>query len=74
MRRSLAALALAAVLGLLAGCPDDGASVRSEGSSGGGSGSGSGPGGSDLGTQSADKDTAGRLRKPGQAAGGARLA
>ena len=59
MRRSLSVLAVTAALGLLAGCSDDGGSVRSEGSgSGAGSGSGSGSGlsGSDLGSQSSDKD------------------
>ncbi len=60
MRRSLAALALAVPLGLLAGCSDDGGTVRSDGGTGsagsGSGGSGSGLSGSDLGTQSADKD------------------
>ena len=59
MRRSLSVLAVTAALGLLAGCSDDGGSVRSEGSgsgSGFGSGSGSGLSGSDLGSQSSDKD------------------
>ena len=58
MRRSLTALALAAALGLIAGCSDDGGTVRSEGgtgSAGSGSGSGSGLSASDLGTQSTDK-------------------
>jgi iron uptake system component EfeO len=54
VRRSLAVLALTAAAGLAAGCADDGAAVRSETSSG--SGSGSGLSGSDLGTQSADKE------------------
>ena len=58
MRRSIAALALAASAALLAACGDDGGQVRSDG---GGSGSGSGGSGSglsasDLGTQSSDKD------------------
>jgi iron uptake system component EfeO len=64
VRRSLSVLALPAalsVLVLLAGCSDDGGTVRSEGggsASGAGSGSGSGSGlsASDLGSQSADKD------------------
>ena len=59
MRRSLTALALAAALGLIAGCSDDGGTVRSEGgtgSSGSGSGSGSGLSPSDLGTQSTNKE------------------
>jgi iron uptake system component EfeO len=61
VRRSLSVLAVTAALGLLAGCSDDGGSVRSEGggsgsASGSGSGSGSGLSGSDLGGQSSDKD------------------
>ena len=60
MRRSLAVLALTASLGLLAGCSDDGGTVRSEGGTGsagsGSGGSGSGLSSSDLGTRSADKD------------------
>jgi iron uptake system component EfeO len=60
VRRSLTALALAASLGLLAGCSDDGGTVRSEGGTGsagsGSGGSGSGLSGSDLGSKSADKD------------------
>lgn len=57
MRRTLTALALTSALGLIAGCSDDGGTVRSEGSSGSGtgsSGSGSGLSGSDLGTRSTD--------------------
>ena len=55
MRRSLSVLALTTALGVLAGCSDDGGSVRSEGGgSGSGPGSGSGLSGSDLGTQSSD--------------------
>ncbi|MFL6128142.1 MAG: iron uptake system protein EfeO [Mycobacteriales bacterium] len=61
MRRSLSVLALTATLGLLAGCSDDGGTVRSEGGgsgseAGAGSGSGSGLSGSDLGGQSSDKE------------------
>jgi iron uptake system component EfeO len=63
VRRSTAALVLATALAapaLLTACgSDDGGQVRSEGASsasGSGSGSGSGLSGSDLGTQSADKD------------------
>jgi iron uptake system component EfeO len=59
VRRSTTALALAASLGLLGACSDDGGTVRSEGGAGstgsGSGGSGSGLSGSDLGTQSADK-------------------
>ena len=47
MRRSLAVLALTASLGLLAGCSDDGGTVRSEGGTGS-AGSGSGGSGSGL--------------------------
>jgi iron uptake system component EfeO len=57
VRRTLTALALAAALGLLAACSDDGGTVRSEGGTGStGSGSGSGLSGSDLGTQSTDAE------------------
>lgn len=60
MRRSMTVLALAAALGLVAGCSDDGGTVRSEGGTGssgsGSTGSGSGLSGSDLGTQSTDAD------------------
>jgi iron uptake system component EfeO len=59
VRRSLSVLALTAALGLVAGCSDDGGTVRSEGggsASGSDSGSGSGLSASDLGTQSGDKD------------------
>jgi iron uptake system component EfeO len=51
-------LALTAALGLVAGCSDDGGTVRSDGGSSGSgsSGSGSGLSGSDLGTQSTDAD------------------
>jgi iron uptake system component EfeO len=59
VRRSLSILAVTATLGLLAGCSDDGGSVRSEGGGSGsesGAGSGSGLSGSDLGGQSSDKD------------------
>lgn len=58
MRRSLSALTLVAALGLLAGCSDDGGSVRTEGGTGstGSGGSGSGLSASDLGSQSTDKD------------------
>ena len=62
MRRSLSVLTLVAALGLLAGCSDDGGTVRSEGGGSGsgsgstGSGSGSGLSASDLGSQSGDKD------------------
>ena len=59
MRRSLSVFALTAALGLVAGCSDDGGTVRSEGGgsvSETGSGSGSGLSASDLGTQSGDKD------------------
>ena len=65
MRRSLSAVALAAVLGLLAACSsDDGGTVRSEGGSssgsdaGSGSGSGSGLSGSDLGSTSPNAGSA----------------
>jgi iron uptake system component EfeO len=64
VRRSTTVLALTAALGLLAGCADDGGSVRSEGGgSGSGSGSGSGLSGSDLGTQSTDKDVTAAVAK-----------
>lgn len=58
MRRSLTVLTLTAALGLVAGCSDDGGTVRSDGGSSGSgsSGSGSGLSGSDLGTQSTDAD------------------
>ncbi len=58
MRRSMTVLALTAALGLVAGCSDDGGTVRSDGGSSGSgsSGSGSGLSGSDLGTRSTDAD------------------
>ena len=64
MRRSLSALALATALGLIAGCSDDGGTVRSEGgASGTGSGSGSGLSASDLGTQSSNADVTAATEK-----------
>jgi iron uptake system component EfeO len=55
VRRSMAALALAAAAALLAACGgDDGGAVRSEGGTGS-TGSGSGLSASDLGSQSSDK-------------------
>ena len=68
MRRSVSVVALAAALGLLAACSDDGGTVRSEGGSVSGSGSGSGSGsqsglsGSDLGTQSSDATVTAAVR------------
>jgi len=62
----LSVLALAAALGVLAGCSDDGGEVRSQGggsASGTGSGSGSGLSASDLGTQSADQDVTAAVEK-----------
>jgi iron uptake system component EfeO len=59
VRRSLSVVALAAALGLLAACSDDGGTVRSEGGTGSSSGSGSTDSGSglsasDLGARSSD--------------------
>jgi iron uptake system component EfeO len=68
VRRSVSVVALAAALGLLAACSDDGGTVRSEGGSVSGSGSGSGSGsqsglsGSDLGTQSSDATVTAAVR------------
>ena len=57
MRRSVTVLAMTAVLGLVAGCSDDGGTVRSEGGASTGSGgSGSGLSASDLGSQSSNQE------------------
>jgi iron uptake system component EfeO len=67
-RSSLSVVALAAALGLLAACSDDGGTVRSEGGgsvsgSGSDSGSESGLSGSDLGGQSSDKNVTAAVRE-----------